>query len=418
MTPHEVAVTGVGLVTPAGIGAPATWERVYAGEPTACHDPTLAGNPVTISCRVASFVEMGVLTRRKARRLDRFVQFAVIAAEEALLDAKLCPSRWNGARVAVVLGSADGGPGTVEQQLRVMLAEAPEQVSPLLLPMQLPNMLAGNLSMELGAIGPSFVVATACASGATAIGIARDLLALDRCDIAVTGGSEAMITPLVMAGFAQMGALSRRLDDPRGASRPFDADRDGFVASEGAGILVLERPKDALARGARIRGLITGYGASADAHHITAPDPTGRGVEIAVRSALAEAGAGPGEIDHVNAHGTSTPLNDLTEARVLHRVLGDRALVTSTKGVTGHMFGAAGAVEAVLTVLALEKGQVPPTANLTRLDPEVELDVAAALPRAGASWPCPPPSGSAARTPRSGPPDPPPTPPPPTPPLP
>jgi 3-oxoacyl-[acyl-carrier-protein] synthase II len=377
MTP-EVAVTGVGLVTPAGIGAAATWDRVYAGDSTAATDPVLAGNPVDISCRVPDFVEVGVLTRRKARRLDRFVQFAIIAAEEALLDAKLCPTRWDGARVGVVVGTADGGPGTVEAQFQVMRDSSPGRVSPLLLPMQLPNMLAGNLSMELGAQGPSFVVTTACASGATAIGLARDLLLLDRCDIVVTGGSEAMITPLVMAGFAQMGALSKRLDDPKSASRPFDADRDGFVAGEGAGILVLERPEHARARGAHIRAMVSGYGASADAHHITAPDPTGRGFEAAVRAALAEAGIGPEDIGHVNAHGTSTPLNDLTEARVLRRVLGTGPEVTSTKGVTGHMLGAAGAVEAILTVLALEKGQIPPTANLTRLDPEVELNVAAA----------------------------------------
>jgi 3-oxoacyl-[acyl-carrier-protein] synthase II len=377
MTP-EVAVTGVGLVTPAGIGAAATWDRVYAGDPTAAVDPALDGNPVNISCRVPDFVEVGVLTKRKARRLDRFVQFAIIAAEEALLDAKLCPTRWNGARVGVVVGTADGGPGTVEAQYQVMRDDSAGQVSPLLLPMQLPNMLAGNLSMELGAHGPSFVVTTACASGATAIGLARDLLLMNRCDIVVTGGSEAMITPLVMAGFAQMGALSKRLDDPRAASRPFDADRDGFVAGEGAGILVLERPEHAIARGANIHAMVSGYGASADAHHITAPDPSGRGFEAAVRAALAEAGLEPEEIEHVNAHGTSTPLNDLTEARVLKRVLGDQAVVTSTKGVTGHMLGATGAVEAILTVLALERGQIPPTANLTRLDPEVELNVAAA----------------------------------------
>src|SRR5439155_26304841 len=225
---------------------------------------------------------------------------------------------------------------------------------------QLPNMLAGCLSIEVGATGPSMVVATACASGATAIGLARDLLALDRCDIVLTGGSEAMITPLVMAGFAQMGALSRRTGDPRGASRPFDVDRDGFVAGEGAAILVLERRDDAVARGARVRALVAGFGASADAQHVTAPDPDGRGVEQAVRAALADAGVGPGEIDHVNAHGTSTPLNDVTEARVLRRVLGEGPLVTSTKGVTGHLFGAGGAVEAAYAVLAIEHGLVPP----------------------------------------------------------
>jgi 3-oxoacyl-[acyl-carrier-protein] synthase II len=200
---------------------------------------------------------------------------------------------------------------------------------------------------------------------------------VDRCDIVITGGTEAMVTPLMMAGFAQMGALSRRLNDPRHASRPFDVDRDGFVAGEGAGILVLERPADARARGARVHALVAGYGASADAHHVTAPDPTGRGFELAIRGALADAGAHPEDVDHVNAHGTSTPLNDVTEARVLRRILtGGRSLVASTKGVTGHCLGAAGAVEAVFTVLAVREGLVPPTANLTTLDPEIELDVA------------------------------------------
>jgi 3-oxoacyl-[acyl-carrier-protein] synthase II len=377
MVDLDVAVTGIGLITPGGIGVAETWARVAAGDPTADHDPTLVGNPVTIACRVPCLVATGVLTRQKARRLDRFVQFGVLAAEEALISANLCVSKWDGARVGVVVGCADGGPGTTELQHKTMLNDSPAEVSPLLVPMKLPNMLAGNLSIELGATGPSFVVATACASGATAIGLARDLLALDRCDIVVTGGSEAMVTPLVMAGYAQMGALSRRHDDPKSASRPFDVDRDGFVASEGAGIIVLERPADARARGARIRGLIRGYGASADAHHITAPDPRGRGFEIAVRAALAEAGIGPEDLDHVNAHGTSTPLNDITEARVLRRVLGDQIPVTSTKGVTGHMFGAAGAVEAALTILALENGIVPPTANLNMVDPEIEVPIVA-----------------------------------------
>jgi 3-oxoacyl-[acyl-carrier-protein] synthase II len=220
------------------------------------------------------------------------------------------------------------------------------------------------------------VVATACASGATAIGTARDLLERDRCDVVITGGSDAMLTPLIVAGFARMGALSARHDDPAAASRPFDADRDGFVAGEGAGVLVLERLADSRARGAHVRGRIVGYGASADAHHITAPDPEGRGMETAVRSALAEAGADPGAVDHVNAHGTCTPLNDKVEGQMLRRVLTGDAIVTSTKGVTGHLFGAAGAVEAIYTLLAAEHGLVPPTANLDRLDPEIDINVA------------------------------------------
>ncbi|ARZ65792.1 3-oxoacyl-ACP synthase [Streptomyces albireticuli] len=372
----EVAVTGLGLVTPGGIGVGPSWRAVTEARPAAAWDPLLAHHRVRISCRVPGFDAAALLGARRAHRLDPFVQFALVAAREAVADAGLDPATWDGGRVGVVLGCADGGPITVEEQHRVLLGEGPARVSPLLLPRQLPNMLAGQAALEFGARGPNLVVATACASGASAVGTARDLLALDRCDIVLTGGSEAMLTPLVMAGFAQMGALSQREEDPQGASRPFDAGRDGFVAGEGAGILVLERAADARARGARVRGRIVGYGASADAHHLTSPHPEGRGLEAAIRAALADAGLSPGEVGHVNAHGTSTPLNDLAEARVIHRVLTGRPLVTSTKGVTGHLLGAAGAVEAVFAVLTAEQRLVPPTANLTSLDPRMDIDVA------------------------------------------
>ncbi|WP_035793701.1 beta-ketoacyl-[acyl-carrier-protein] synthase family protein [Kitasatospora mediocidica] len=376
MSGIDVVVTGLGLVTPAGIGVGPSWAGVCAGRPTAALDPVLDRNPVRISCRVPHWDPGALLGERRAHRLDRFTQFALVAAREAIADAGLDPTTWDGARVGVVLGCADGGPGTVEEQHRILVEQSPARVSPLLLPMQLPNMLAGQTAIEFAATGPNLVVATACASGATAIGTARDLLLLDRCDLVLAGGSEAMITPLVMAGFAKMGALSRREDDPLGASRPFDLDRDGFVAGEGAGVVVLERAADARARGVRIRARIAGYGASADAHHMTTPHPEGRGIETAVRTALADAGAGPGDVQHVNAHGTATPLNDLAEARMLRRVLTGDPLVTSTKGVTGHLLGAAGAVEAVFSVLAVEQGLVPPTANLHTLDPELEIKVA------------------------------------------
>ncbi|MFF9145947.1 beta-ketoacyl-[acyl-carrier-protein] synthase family protein [Streptomyces sp. NPDC055051] len=372
----DVAVTGLGLVTPAGIGVESSWMTVRSGRSTAAFDPVLASNPVRISCRVPGFDADALLGARRALRLDPFVQFALVAAREALADAGLDPKTWDGARVGVVLGNGDGGPTTVEAQHRVLLSAGAAKVSPLLLPMQLPNMLAGQTAIEFGATGPNLVVATACASGTTAVGVARDLLLLDRCDVVLTGGSEALITPLAMAGFAQMGALSRREDDPAAASRPFDADRDGFVAGEGAGILVLERLADARARGARVRARVAGYGASADAHHMTSPHPAGAGIEAAVRGALRDADAGPGDVTHVNAHGTSTPLNDLAEAAMLKRTLTGDPLVTSTKGVTGHLLGAAGAVEAVFTVLSVEQGIVPPTANLTRPDPRVEIKVA------------------------------------------
>lgn len=375
MSGKPVAVTGIGLYTPAGVGVAASWAGVVAGVPTAASDPALAGLSVDISSRVpVDPVEL--LDGRVARRMDRFTQFAVVTAREAVADAGLDPATWDGARIGVVLGCADGGPGTVERQHRVLLDEAAAHVSALLLPMQLPNMSAGQVCIDLGITGPSLVVATACASGATAIGVARDLLLLDRCDIVLAGGSEAMVTPLVMAGFARMGALSERVRDPKSASRPFDVDRDGFVAGEGAAVLVLERPDDATARGVRTRGMIAGFGASADAHHVTAPDPDGVGYERALRAALADADIAPGEVDHVNAHGTSTQINDVVEATAIDRVLGDRPVVTSTKGVTGHMFGAAGAAEAAFSVLTIENQLVPPTANLSTVDPRIAVPIA------------------------------------------
>ncbi len=370
-----VAVTGMGMLTPAGVGVTDSWAGVLSAAATGQHDPELAGLPIDISCRAAGD-PVELLGGRVARRMDRFIQFAVLAAREAVADAGLDPHSWDGTRIGVVLGSADGGPGTVETQHRVLLEQAASNVSSLLLPMQLPNMSAGQVCIDLDITGPSLVVATACASGATAIGLARDLLLLDRCDVVLAGGSEAMITPLVMAGFARMGALSARLDDPGGASRPFDTSRDGFVAGEGGAVLVLEREADARARRATIRGFIAGFGATADAHHITSPDPSGAGCERAMRTALADAGISPAEVNHVNAHGTSTTLNDAVEAAVIERVLGTRPLVTSTKGVTGHLLGAAGAAEAVFALLAIRDQQVPPTANLATVEPSFGIEVA------------------------------------------
>ena len=376
-----VAVTGIGLVTPAGIGTQASWEGVLAGVSAAATDPKLAGISSDISCKVPNFDPAELLDRKSARRLDRFVQLAMVAAREAIADSGLDPQTWNGARVAVVIGCGMGGAATWEDQHRRLIEHGPDKVSAMLIPMLVPNMVAGQVAMDLRAYGPNLVTATACASGATAIGTGRELLLADACDVVVTGGSEAGVTPLSVAGFAQMGALSKRTDDPAHASRPFDIDRDGFVPAEAAGILVLERPADAQARGGHIYGKVAGYGASADAHHITAPDPKGYGAELAMRAALADAGVDPQDVDSVNAHGTSTPLNDVSEARTLRRVLGEGAIVTSTKGVTGHSLGAAGAIEAGFSLLSLRDGVVPPTANLESLDPEIDIDVAAKAPR-------------------------------------
>jgi beta-ketoacyl-acyl-carrier-protein synthase II len=381
MAAFSAAVTGLGLVTPAGIGTAASWDGVLAGVSAAATDPNLEGLPVEISCTVPGFDPAELLGRKAARRLDRFVQLAIVAAREALDDAGLDPATWDGARVGVVIGCGMGGAATWEEQHRRFLEHGAGRVSPMLIPMLVPNMVAGHLAMEFGATGPNFVTATACASGATAIGAARDLLRSAACDVVLTGGTEAGVTPLSVSGFAQMGALSTRNDDPRAASRPFDVARDGFVAAEAAGVLVLERPDDAAARGARVHGHVSGYGASADGHHVTAPDPEGSGAERAIRAALADAELAPADVGHVNAHGTSTPLNDVSEARTIGRVFGDGVAVTSTKGVTGHALGAAGAIEAAFAVLAVQRGVIPPTANLDSQDPEVEVDVVAKKPR-------------------------------------
>ncbi|MFG2317654.1 beta-ketoacyl-[acyl-carrier-protein] synthase family protein [Streptomyces tendae] len=381
MTDPSLAVTGLGLVTAAGLGVDATWEGVLRGRSAGAKDDRLAGLPVDIACAVPGLQPARHVGRRSVLIHDRFVQLAIVAAREAVADAGLDPLTWDGARVGVVVGCGLGGVTTWETQHRRLLERGPEAVSALLVPMLVPNMAAGHLAMDLRALGPNLVTATACASGGTALGTAARLLRDGTCDIVVAGGSEAGVSPLMVTGFAQMGALSRRVEDPAAASRPFDADRDGFVIGEGSGMLVLERVADAEARGATVRARLVGHGASADAHHVTAPDPEGVGARLAMEAALAQAGVGGRDIDHVNAHGTSTPLNDAAEAAVLRRLLGDRATVTSAKGVLGHTLGAAGAIEAALTVLSIERSTIPPTANLRRRDPAVDLDVVADAPR-------------------------------------
>jgi 3-oxoacyl-[acyl-carrier-protein] synthase II len=337
--------------------------------------------PVDFDCRVPGFDADQLLGRRTAWRLDRYEQLALVAAREAVHDAGLDPSSWAGARVGVVIGTALGGTATFERQQRNLLAGGVGEVSALLVPMAATNMVAGYIAIDCGARGPNLVTTTACASGSTAIGTARDLLRSDACDIVITGGVEACLSPTIVAAFTRMKALSRRVAAPAAASRPFDTDRDGFVIAEGAGVLVLERLADARARGAEIRARISGYGASADAFHPTAPDPEGTGTARAILAALADAGRRPDEVDHVNAHGTSTPQGDLAEGRMLRRVLGSRPAVTSTKGVTGHALGAAGAIEACCAVLTVQHGVIPPTANLDSLDRRIEVDVVSKVPR-------------------------------------
>ncbi|MCT2582790.1 beta-ketoacyl-[acyl-carrier-protein] synthase family protein [Actinophytocola gossypii] len=371
----HAAVTGLGLVTPGGIGVEASWRAIRAGRPAAARDPALAGLPVDLSCRVPGFDADALLGRRTAWRLDRYVHLALVAAREAVADAGLDPASWDGTRVGVVMGNALGGVGTFTAQHRTLLDEGAGRMSSLLIPMMGVNMVAGYLAMDTGAHGPNLVTTTACASATTAIGTARELLRADRCDIVLAGGAEAGLCQPIVAGFTRMGALSARVDDPAAASRPFERHRDGFVAAEGAGVLVLERPEHALARGARVRARVSGYGATADAHHATAPDPTGAGAEAAIRAALADAELRPSDVDHVNAHATSTPAGDAAEAGVLRRLFPDGPAVTSVKGVTGHALGAAGAIDAACAVLSVEESVVPPTANVSGHDPDLDIDV-------------------------------------------
>ncbi|GAA4898591.1 beta-ketoacyl-[acyl-carrier-protein] synthase family protein [Streptomyces coeruleoprunus] len=353
--PNDIAVTGLGLVTPAGPDVESTWDGLLDGRSLAARDARLTGLPVDFSCRVAGFDGPAA----PGRTAERCVRLGLAAAREAVADAGWAPgpagasSGWGGARVALVLGHGGGATGSAEAS----------------------NTLAEEVAGALGVMGPGFLTSSGCSSGATAIGVARDLLRAGCCDVVVTGGSESARHPLAAAAFSRMGALSSRRHDPAGASRPFDADRDGFVLGEGAGVLVLERLADARARRAPVRAVLAGYGAASGSRR---PE----GLERAVRAALGDAGLGPDDIDHVNADGAGTPLDDLTEARVLRRLFrGTPPPVTAVKSVLGHAIGGAGAVEAVCTVLTLCHQAIPPTANLDRLDPDIDLDVVTKSPR-------------------------------------
>jgi 3-oxoacyl-[acyl-carrier-protein] synthase II len=364
----------MGLITPAGIGVSDNWKRIVDGKSAATLDPELANYPVRISCRVPDFAPE-TLGIPNLWQWDRFAQFALVATLEALRDAGLKPGQWqDDSRVAVIIGSGAGGTATLEAQYAALLADGPSGISPLTLPMGLLNMAAGQVAIELGARGPCLAPCTACASGASAIGIARDILRTGIADIVIAGGTEAPITPLYVSAFARMRALSRR-SEAETASRPFDAERDGFVLGEGAGMFVLETEEHARARGVRVHAKVLGYGSSADAHHVTMPHPEGRGAKLAMQAALADGGLSADDVGYINAHGTSTPANDVIESAAICELFGNNTLVSSTKGVTGHLLGAAGAIEAVYTALALEHAVIPPTANLTSPDPKIHADL-------------------------------------------
>ncbi|MFD9337403.1 beta-ketoacyl-[acyl-carrier-protein] synthase family protein [Streptomyces sp. NPDC060028] len=381
MSTRQVAITGLGLVTSAGHSTRTVWDTMCAGRSLAARDPALAGLPVDFSCQVGDFDPTAELGARTRRRLDRFGHLGLAAARRAISDAGLVPESWAAERVGVVLGVSSNSLEGYAREFSRLGGGRLGAVSPLALPRSIPSLLAGEVAIDLGARGPNFVTTSACASGTTAIGVARDLIRSGTCDIVVTGGSESPRAPMNATCFTQMKALSRGHSRPDLASRPFDVSRDGLVLGEGAAVLVLESTAHARARGARVRAYVRGYGASADAHHPTAPHPDGRGAEQALRSALADAGCVPGDVDHISAHGTGTPLGDAAEADALLRVFGAPPPVTAAKSVIGHAMGAAGAIAAALTVLAIEHQTVPPTANLVEQEPCRELDIPTGLPR-------------------------------------
>ncbi|HET9501246.1 MAG TPA: beta-ketoacyl-ACP synthase II [Marmoricola sp.] len=385
MPAKRVVVTGLGTTSPLGGDVPTTWEAMLKGQSGVRHltEDWVEQMPVKIAARVA--VEPSeVLERVRARRLDRTSQFAVIAAEEAWKDSGLDGVEIDKDRLGVAIASGIGGVTTLLSNYDVLLEKGPRRVSPLAVPMLMPNAPAANVSLMLGARAAANTPVSACASGNEGISLALDQIRLGRADIILAGGTEAAIHPLPMAAFANMMALSKTASgegggDPTTVSRPWDVARDGFVLGEGAGVLVLEELEHARARGATIYAEVLGAGISNDAHDIAQPDPEGRGGTRAIRAALDDAGVAPADIAHINAHATSTPQGDVAEGLMIHAVLGkyaEEAVVTSTKSMTGHLLGGAGALESIATVLALHHRLAPPTINLDNLDPAVELDIA------------------------------------------
>ncbi len=380
----KVYVTGVGMITPVGVDTKSTWKNLLQGKsgiaPIVAFDTE--GFATTIAGESPDFDPTAYVDRKQARRLDRFAQMAVGATAQAMEQAglDLQDGSVDATRVGSVIGSGIGGILTLSEQWAVLHEKGPDRVNPFLVPMMLADMAPGQVSILYGAKGPNYCTVTACASGADSIGIAAAMIRRGEIDIALAGGTEAPICPIAVAGFNACMALSKRNHDPGGASRPFDAERDGFVMGEGAGVLVIESEESMLRRGATPLAELAGYGASSDAFHVTQPSPNGEGGARAMINALAEAGMEPSDISYVNAHGTSTPMNDRLETEALKTVFGDEAYkikISSTKSMTGHLLGAAGGVEAAISVLAVADSAIPPTINLENPDPDCDLDYTA-----------------------------------------
>lgn len=376
----RVFVTGAGVVSPVGNNVEECWQSLVSGKSGA--------GPITrfdasdyetrFACEVKDFSFEGILDRKEAKRMDRFVQFAVVASHEALRSAGLGENRPDPERIGVIVGSGIGGMETFEEQHTALMTKGHRRVSPFFIPMMISDMAAGQVSIQFGLKGPNFGTVSACASGAHAIGEALRLLRAGDADVILCGGAEATITPMAVAGFGNMRALSTRNDDPQHASRPFDTGRDGFVIGEGAGMLVLETEAHAKARGAKLICELAGYGASGDAYHMTSPCVDGEGAARAMKRALADAAQPLDEVGYINAHGTSTPAGDPIEVTAVKTVFGEQARslwMGSTKSMTGHLLGAAGGLEAVICALTLQRGVVPPTINLETPDPQCDLDL-------------------------------------------
>ena len=375
----RVVVTGLGAMTPIGNNITEYWQGLLRGSngigpitrfDAASHSSRIAGE-------VKGFDPHEYMERKEAKRMDRFAQFAIAASKQAIADSQLEIDDLNADQVGVLIGTGIGGIKVLEEQQEIYMTRGPSRCSPFMIPTMIANIAAGLVAIHLGAKGPNCCTVTACAAGSNAIGDAFRLIQRGYAKAMVCGGTEAAVTPLGVAGFAAMKALSTRNDDPTVASRPFDRDRDGFVIGEGSGILILEELEMALNRGAKIYAEIVGYGMSCDAHHITAPVPDGRGATRAIELALVDGKIDPEQIDYINAHGTSTAANDVTETKAIKKALGKKAYsvpISSTKSMTGHLLGGSGGIEAVATVLAIAEGKIPPTINLFNRDPECDLD--------------------------------------------
>lgn len=376
---RRVVATGIGALTPLGLDMPKTWEALVEGKSgidyiTLCDREMLE---VKFAGEVKGFDPLNYIDRKEARRMDRFAQLSVAASREALATSGMQIDHENRHNTAVIVGSGIGGLTTLFEQIKVLLEKGPDRVSPFLAPMMISDMAAAQVSISLGIKGPNLCTTSACSSSSDAIGVACEMIRRGDIEAAIAGGSESIINPIGITAFSALKAISTRNDAPQLACRPFDAERDGFVISEGACLLVLESLEHARARGANILAEIIAYGATADAYHITQPDENGEGAARAMRLALSRAGLSPADIDYINAHGTSTPLNDKTETVAIKTVFGEhskRVPISSTKSMTGHLIGAAGALEAAICINVIRQGIIPPTINLTNPDPECDLD--------------------------------------------